>query len=119
MLRAHTPMRGRAAIARALAAAPFVLAALTWPDVVGLLAFLFGIYALGTGVFGSAVVLGAGKKNRSRGFLLLEGFLDVAAAAVVFTWPGMTAFALISLLAAWALATGALEFIGTARNCGE
>jgi uncharacterized membrane protein HdeD (DUF308 family) len=40
------------------------------------------------------------------------GLLGIAAGAVAFLWPGLTAFALVIMIGAWAVAIGILEIIG-------
>jgi uncharacterized membrane protein HdeD (DUF308 family) len=94
--------------------------------VIGLLAFflplstltalvwLFGVYAFLDGVFN---LLSLWRRPRARPWwaLLLEGIAGVAAGVISFVWPGITALALVYLIAAWALITGALEIVAAVR----
>jgi uncharacterized membrane protein HdeD (DUF308 family) len=73
------------------------------------LVLVFGAYAFADGVFAIVMAL----RNRGRGdpwwILLLEGLAGVAAAIVTLFFPGLTALALLYLIAAWAVVTGVLE----------
>ena len=102
-------LRGGAAIA-------FGVLALVWPDVtVTVLVFLFGIYALIDGV-GSLL---AAWRHRGdavhRGHHLGEGLLALLIGVIALVWPGITALALIVLIALWALTTGIVEISAAVR----
>jgi uncharacterized membrane protein HdeD (DUF308 family) len=47
--------------------------------------------------------------------LLLQGLVGVAAGVVTLLWPGITALALLYVIAAWALITGALAVAAAIR----
>lgn len=95
-------------VVRGVLAILFGLAALIWPDVtlVALVA-LFGAYALIEGIF--AVVFGFSGRDNVRWWTVLWGLVSVAAGVIVFLWPGIGALALIYVIAAWAVVTGATE----------
>ena len=69
---------------------------------------LYGAYALVDGVF--AIVSAVRRHGTERwGMLLLEGIAGIGAGLVTFFWPGITAIALLYLIAAWSLFTGIME----------
>ncbi len=80
------------------------------------LVLLFGAYALVDGVL--AVIAGIQRATAHRGrwwMLLLEGLAGIAAGIVTFFWPGVTALALLYIIAAWAIVTGVLEVLAAIR----
>src|SRR5262249_20315806 len=46
---------------------------------------------------------------------LLNGLIGVGAGIVAFAWPAITAFALLYLIAAWAVVSGLLQIIAAVR----
>jgi uncharacterized membrane protein HdeD (DUF308 family) len=102
---------------RGVAAVIFGLLALIWPQITLLaLVLVFGAYALVDGAF-SLVAAARGRElaGGSRGWLLLEGLLGVAAGIVAIVWPDITALALLWVIAAWAVVTGVLEIVAAIR----
>lgn len=101
---------------RGLFAILFGLMAFAWPaSTLGALVLLYGAYALADGSFAvAAAVVG-----RTGGFpwwaMLAEGLLGIGTGMVTFLWPGITLFVLLCLIAAWAIATGALEIVAAIR----
>lgn len=95
----------------------FGVAALAWPGItVFVLVTLFGAYALVDGVIALGQAIGGGTRTVGRrGWLVLEGVVDVIAGIVTFMWPGITALALLFLIAAWAAVTGVLEIVAAIR----
>ena len=47
--------------------------------------------------------------------VLLEGILGIIAGVIAFLWPDITAIALVYVIAAWSLLTGALEVAAAIR----
>ena len=75
---------------------------------------LYGAYALVDGVF--AIVSAVRRRGTERwAMLLLEGVAGIAAGVVTLSWPGITAIALLYLIAAWSLFTGIMEVIAAVR----
>jgi uncharacterized membrane protein HdeD (DUF308 family) len=87
-----------------------------WPGItVTALVFLFGGYALVDGVLAiTGAVRAAGAGDRW-GSLLIEGIAGIAVALVTMLWPPITALALIYVIAAWAVITGAFEVAAAIR----
>ncbi len=101
---------------RGLLAVSFGLAALIWPNLTLVwLVFLFGAYLLADGLL--AVIAGLTRHNGSRPWwlLLIEGFMGIAAGGLTFLSPGLTAIALLYLIAAWAIVTGMMEIVSAIR----
>lgn len=78
------------------------------------LVLVFGAYAFADGVLAIATSI------RSRGtdrwwVMLIEGVIGVAAGLVTLIWPGITAFTLLFIIAAWALITGIFEIVAAVR----
>jgi uncharacterized membrane protein HdeD (DUF308 family) len=59
----------------------------------------------------AAVVTQAPEARGRRGILVLQGVLGVAAGIVTFVWPGITALALLFVIAAWAIVGGVLQIV--------
>ena len=72
------------------------------------LVILFSAYLLVDGLFAIAAGIRAARNGERWGLLLLEGFVDIAAAAVAFLWPGLTVIVLVWIIAVWAVVSGAL-----------
>jgi uncharacterized membrane protein HdeD (DUF308 family) len=78
------------------------------------LVLLFGAYAFADGVL--AIATAIRRRSADRWWLLLlEGIAGIAAGVVTLLWPGITALALLYLIAAWALVTGVFEIAAAIR----
>ena len=96
---------------RGLAAILFGILTLVWPKLsLAVLVFMFGIFAVISGITAVAAAL-RGRDEEGWGLLLFEGILSILLGAVALIWPGITAYAFLYLLAAWAIITGILEVI--------
>lgn len=90
----------------------FGILALVSPGIALLtLVWLFGVYAILDGV--TAVVIGV----RSRGephrvWTVVQGVVSVLAGLVALIWPGLTALALLFVIAFWAIIMGIVEIGG-------
>ena len=94
---------------RGILAIAFGLICLVVPAV-GMLALilLFSAYMLVDGVFAIASGIKAARNGERWGLLILEGIVDIAAGAIAFLWPTITAVAFVILIAVWAIISGAL-----------
>jgi uncharacterized membrane protein HdeD (DUF308 family) len=96
---------------RGVAAVAFGLLTLLWPSLtLTALVLLFGAYVLVSGaIILYAALRGDPVARSDRGWLILEGVVSIIAGVVTFAWPGITALALLYLIAIWAAVTGVLE----------
>lgn len=69
----------------------------------------FGAYALVDGLFSLVAAVRVGERGRGFGWLLFAGAIGVVAGMVTFAWPGITALALLAVIALWAMLSGAAE----------
>ena len=69
---------------------------------------LFGAYAIVDGVIAIANSF-SNAGGRHRWSMLLMGLVGVGAGVIAFGWPGITALALLWVIAFWAMFTGILE----------
>jgi uncharacterized membrane protein HdeD (DUF308 family) len=101
---------------RGAVAVLFGIMAFIWPGLtLWALVFLFGAYVLIDGVF-ALVSAFTGRDTDDRWWvLLLEGLAGIAAGLIAFIWPGMAAFVLVYLIAAWAIVTGIIEIAAAIR----
>ncbi|MGH7025391.1 MAG: HdeD family acid-resistance protein [Caulobacteraceae bacterium] len=72
---------------------------------------LFAAYALLDGIFAVVSAVRAAHHHARWGLLVFVGIANLAAAAVAVLFPLATLLALMILIAAWAIVTGALEFV--------
>ncbi len=105
-----------ALVIRGLAAIAFGFLAMLRPGA-GVLALvvLWGAYAIVDGVFAIVLAIRGAKVVQGWGWLLAEGLVGVAAGVVTFLWPGITALALIVVIAGWAILTGIAEIATAIR----
>jgi len=97
-------------VVRGLFAILFGILAAFWPGITLLaLVLLWGAYAFVDGVFAVTLAVRAGRAGKRWGWLLLEGLVGMSAAAITIVWPGITALALLMLIAMWAVVTGVAE----------
>jgi uncharacterized membrane protein HdeD (DUF308 family) len=103
-------------VLRGVAGILFGVAALFAPGLSLLvLVLLFGAYAFADGVF--ALISAVRRRGTSEPWwlLLLEGIAGIAAGVFTLLWPGISALALLYVIATWAVVTGALEIAAAIR----
>jgi uncharacterized membrane protein HdeD (DUF308 family) len=102
---------------RAVAAIAFGILTLIWPGLtLWALVVLFGAYVLVDGVFAIVDVVRAAPTARDRrGWLIFEGIAGMVAGVLTFAWPGITALALLYLIAAWAFVVGVIRVAAAIR----
>jgi uncharacterized membrane protein HdeD (DUF308 family) len=100
---------------RGLAGIAFGIITFVAPAIsLAVLVLLWGAYAFADGVL--ALVSAIRRAGEHRWWLLLiEGLIGIGAGVLTLIWPGITAIALLYLIAAWALVTGVLEIAAAIR----
>jgi uncharacterized membrane protein HdeD (DUF308 family) len=92
------------------------IATFVWPGItLAALVFLFAGYALVDGALALTGALRAAEAGDRWGALLIEGLAGIFAAFVTVLWPGITALALVYVIAAWAIITGVAEIAAAVR----
>jgi uncharacterized membrane protein HdeD (DUF308 family) len=95
-----------------LCAILFGVMAFAWPQVTLLaLVILYGVYCLADGITALGASLARREEGRPWGRMLLIGIVSIAAGVVTFLWPGITAIALLVIIAVWAIIHGITEII--------
>ena len=103
-------------VLRGVAAVLFGLLAITRPGgTLAALVFMWGAYAIADGVL--AIVAGWRIRDHGRPLwsLFVAGGVGVAAGVLTFRWPGVTALALLVVIASWSIAVGALQIVAAIR----
>ena len=77
--------------------------------------FLFGVYAIIDGVLSIIGGVRAAEHHERWWTFLLEGLVDILAGIIAFGAPAAAAFALVFVVAFWAMITGALELVAAVR----
>ena len=112
----HVSQHWWAILLRGVAAILFGLIALAAPGVtLAVLVLVFGAYALMDGI--GAIILGI-KDYGDRQYwwaTLVGGIVGVAAGLVTFLMPGITAVALLLLIAWWAIVRGIFDIVAAVR----
>lgn len=105
-----------APIVRGVAAVLFGVIAIVWPGVtLAALILLFGAFAVVDGI--AAIIIGITEHgDRERWWAtLIAGIVSVAAGVLTFLMPGITALALLVLIASWAIVRGAFDIAASIR----
>ena len=107
-------------VIRGLLAILFGLIALFVPGVTMLsLVFVFAAYAVTDGVFAIASAVRAAKTGERWSLLVLEGVVDILAAALAVMLPGLTVVVFVTLVAIWALITGGFMVAASSKLDAE
>jgi uncharacterized membrane protein HdeD (DUF308 family) len=101
---------------RGLVAVLFGIATFMWPRItLGVLAPLFGAYAMINGIFAVIEAFSRDVSHERWRPLLFEGFVSIVVGVMTLAWPGLTAMGLLFLIAFWAIVTGVFEIITAIR----
>ena len=103
-------------VLRGIVAILFGIVAITRPGMtLEALVFVFAIWALIDGVLALIHSVGAAQAGEPWWPLVLGGLLSVAVGLVALRWPGITALALLLLIAYWSILRGILEIAAAVR----
>jgi uncharacterized membrane protein HdeD (DUF308 family) len=90
----------------------FGLVCLFWPGIsLAILATLFGVFVLIWGLAELIAAYSASRAGHAWWSHLLFGLIGLIAGVVVFTYPGVTAFVLLGIIAYWAVVLGVFQII--------
>jgi uncharacterized membrane protein HdeD (DUF308 family) len=97
-------------VLRGALAVVFGIAALVIPGLtLAVLIFLFGAYAFVEGVSSLYMSWMSRHANNRWWLLALEGVVGIVAGVLASVWPGLTALALLYVIAFWSIVTGVME----------
>jgi len=103
-------------VLRGVAGVAFAVLAVAWPGItLAALVIVYGAYALADGVLALVAAWQVRDAGRPFGWLIVVGLLGIAAGVVTFLWPGITAMALLMLIAAWAFMMGIFQIAAAIR----
>jgi uncharacterized membrane protein HdeD (DUF308 family) len=103
-------------VVRGVLAVVFGILAFVLPGAtVAALVILFGAFMLVDGLFALVSAWRRADRRTSWWPFVLEGLSGIAIGVITFLWPGVTAFALLYLIAAWAFVTGVFEIVAAIR----
>ena len=95
---------------RGVAALVLGIISLFWPGLTFLsFVLVFGAYAIADGVLG--LMLASKAIVQPRGWIVARGLVSIAAGLIAFLMPGITAFAMLVVIAVWAIAAGISEIV--------
>src|ERR671920_1079173 len=104
--RDHTPSWWVLAL-RGLVSILFGLAALFWPGLIlTVLIVFFGAYALVDGILAVIAAFRSSGHGMRRPLLLIEGAIGILFGILALFWPGLTALALLYIIAFWIILSG-------------
>lgn len=104
---------------RGIIAVAFGIATFVWPQIsLVSLVLVYGIYAVADGILALVAAIRGGG-IAPRWWLALGGIASLAAGALAFVWPGLTALVLVYLIGFWSIVRGVLEIVGAIRLRNE
>ena len=107
-------------VLRGVVAILFGILAITRPGMtLEALVFVFAIWALLDGILALIHSVGAAQAGEPWWPLVLGGLLSVAAGLEALKWPGITALALLLIIAYWSILRGILEIAAAVRLSHE
>ena len=102
-------------VLRGVAAIIFGILAFAWPGITLLTLVLFwGAFAMVDGVL-AIIAAVKGGNPMPRWWLAIVGIAGIAAGALTFLMPGLTALVLVTFIAVWAIVLGVMEVYGAIK----
>jgi uncharacterized membrane protein HdeD (DUF308 family) len=99
-------------VVRGVFAILFGVLALIWPEQTKVaLVLVFGVYALGDGIFSLISGIAMYRYFKRWWAVLLEGIAGILVGVLTFLYPNATGLALLYFIAAWAVVTGIFEIV--------
>lgn len=90
----------------------FGIIALVWPSVtVAVLVYLYGIYAIITGVLYLVTSFSGAWGQNGRGWQAFSGAVSIIAGVVVLVWPKISVLVLIYIMGFWAILMGIFAIV--------
>lgn len=103
-------------MARGILAILFGVAAFFWPGItLQALVIFFGFFVVLQGIILLFAAFGSKGSSSHWWVGLLEGSISVLFGVVAFVWPGITAMAVLLLIAAWAFVSGIIEIMAAVQ----
>jgi uncharacterized membrane protein HdeD (DUF308 family) len=113
---ANLARRWWAFVLRGVVAILFGILAFVRPGItLEVLVLLFAFWALLDGIFALIGSVGAAEAHEPWWPLVLMGLLGIAAGILTLRWPGITALALLLVVAFWSIFRGILEIVAAVR----
>ncbi len=101
---------------RGVAAVILGVLAFAWPGpTIFVLVLFWGAYALVEGIFALIAAFRVRDRGRPMWTFVVIGILGIAAGILTFLWPGITALALLTLIAVWAFFMGIFQIVAAVR----
>src|SRR5262245_6827484 len=101
---------------RGVVAILFGIFAFVWPGkTLAAVVLVFGAFALADGILSLIAAFKVRDQGKPFWSLVIVGLLGIAAGAVTFFWPGMTALLLVTFIGAWAFVMGIFEIVAAIR----
>jgi uncharacterized membrane protein HdeD (DUF308 family) len=106
-----------AVLLRGLLGMAFGIVTFIWPGLsLAGLVLVYGAFAFADGVLALvSAIRGQVEESVPRWAMILRGLLGLGAGIVTILWPGITAVALLYVIAAWAVVGGVLEIVTAIR----
>ncbi|WP_159716131.1 HdeD family acid-resistance protein [Geminicoccus harenae] len=79
------------------------------------LVLIFAAFSLVDGIFGIIAAIRGARAGVRWGLLLIHGIAGVVIGIAAFVWPGITVFAFVLLIAAWALISGVTMLVSAVK----